>query len=169
MGTSSASMIVPVIFHSWLQRVESALAGLIKPSRRMSGRTPELPPQRIAAGHELVLVINPGDDEWSGATAQALADAGYQVRTVARFSDEPKHPDLIILFGTVSPPDWEKLRQVTNTPIMVLLQQPDEAAVLRALDAGMDDCQATSIGKQEIAWRVRALMRRAPVPAQHAA
>ncbi len=100
-----------------------------------------------------------------GPLGKALEQMGYQVSTVqglpgALASLEYGTPALIILNGQAIPDACLALRRLTSAPILALLPELTEPAVLDAFSAGADDCQLVTIGPDEAILRVRALLRR---------
>jgi DNA-binding response OmpR family regulator len=97
--------------------------------------------------------------------AHALTQEGYWVCLAVGLADalvslQCNCPDLIIFNGPASPDDWRALRRVTSVPVLALLPRPTAAQISGALEAGADDCQATSMGTWETLSRVHALLRR---------
>ncbi len=97
--------------------------------------------------------------------APVLAQEGYRVYQANSLNDalaglRQECPDLIIFCGRAGPEDWLALRRVTSIPILALMSRPTETEVSDALDSGVDDCQAMSIGTWEALSRVHALLRR---------
>jgi two-component system KDP operon response regulator KdpE len=78
------------------------------------------------------------------------------------------HPDLVIL--DLGLPDLDgievtrRLREWTQTPIIILTVQEQEAAKIAALDAGADDYVTKPFGMGELLARMRAALRRATIP-----
>jgi DNA-binding response OmpR family regulator len=74
-------------------------------------------------------------------------------------------PDLVIL--DVSMPEldgWgvlERIRDMSDVPVLMLTARGDELERVRGLQAGADDYVVKPFGKQELAARVTALLRRA--------
>ena len=79
------------------------------------------------------------------------------------------HPDLVIL--DLGLPDLDgievtqRLREWTQTPIIILTVQEQEAAKIEALDAGADDYVTKPFGMGELLARMRAALRRGTAPA----
>lgn len=73
-------------------------------------------------------------------------------------------PDLIILEVTMSNGDgWDallRIRELTTTPIIALVDQDDPAVLIRSLDSGADCCLVKPVSLLELSARVRALLRR---------
>ena len=74
-------------------------------------------------------------------------------------------PDLVVL--DVSMPDldgWqtlERIRDLTEVPVLMLTARGDELERVRGLQAGADDYVVKPFGRQELVARVQALLRRA--------
>jgi len=74
-------------------------------------------------------------------------------------------PDLVIL--DVSMPEldgWqmlERIRDMSDVPVMMLTARGDELERVRGLQAGADDYVVKPFGRQELVARVQALLRRA--------
>ncbi len=69
-------------------------------------------------------------------------------------------PDLLILD---TPTLCTSLRlQGMQMPIMIISEEQEEQEIVRALDQGADDFVRTPCGRDELAARIRALLRRAP-------
>src|SRR5258705_13101030 len=116
-----------------------------------------------------VLVIDDDDDirvlvitllERAGVTARGAADGRDGLREFHSW-----RPDLVIL--DVSMPEldgWnvlERIRDMSDVPVMMLTARGDELERVRGLQAGADDYVVKPFGKQELAARVSALLRRA--------
>jgi two-component system, OmpR family, KDP operon response regulator KdpE len=54
----------------------------------------------------------------------------------------------------------EMLRGVSQVPVIIITAQDDDASVVRALDAGADDYLTKPFGTQQLAARIRAVLRR---------
>jgi two-component system alkaline phosphatase synthesis response regulator PhoP len=109
--------------------------------------------------------------------AYNLEQSGYQVVTVADGSSalEAAHsetPDLIILDIMLPGIDGlevcRQLRrehQTATTPIIMLTAKGDEIDKVVGLEVGADDYVTKPFGRRELLARVRALLRRAVLPA----
>ncbi len=104
---------------------------------------------------------------------RGLESVGYQVRTAndGRTGLESFRswvPDLVI--SDLSMPGFnglelcERIRQLSDVPILVLSVRDDEPTKVRALDLGADDYVAKPFGMAELTARVRALLRRSAPP-----
>ena len=116
-----------------------------------------------------VLVIDDDEDirrlvktllERSGSTVQLAADGREGLREFHAF-----RPDLVVL--DVSMPEldgWnvlERIRDMSDVPVLMLTARGDELERVRGLQAGADDYVVKPFGKQELVARVTALLRRA--------
>jgi DNA-binding response OmpR family regulator len=119
-----------------------------------------------------VLVID-DDADIRGLVAELLGRAGHSVEQaedghagLRALHETP--PDLIML--DVSMPDldgWqtlERIRDLSEVPVMMLTARGDELERVRGLKAGADDYVVKPFGSQELVARVEALLRRAPAP-----
>ncbi len=103
---------------------------------------------------------------------QASLSGQYQVIEAANGEDAIRavvneKPDLIIL--DLGLPDLDgvdvtrRLREWTQTPIIVVSVREQEAEKIRALDAGADDYLTKPFGAAELMARLRVALRRAPL------
>ncbi|MBN1658613.1 MAG: response regulator transcription factor [Anaerolineae bacterium] len=106
-------------------------------------------------------------------TLPVLAREGYHVMHVppgqaALDTVRATSPDLVILRVELqaSGPgvgSWHFCRQIAaclTSPLLLLLPDHDEAARVKGLQLGADDCMACPVGLLELVARVRALLRR---------
>jgi DNA-binding response OmpR family regulator len=115
-----------------------------------------------------VLVID-DDGDIRALVAGLLERAGYEVNQAsdgrdglrAVFSDRP---DLVLLDVTMPGLDgWaalERIRELTDVPVLMLTGRSDELEKVRGLKAGADDYMTKPFGRQELLARVEALLRR---------
>jgi two-component system, OmpR family, KDP operon response regulator KdpE len=100
---------------------------------------------------------------------RGLESAGYQVRIASdgRAGLETFRswlPDLVIT--DLSMPGYtglelcERIRQLSEVPVLVLSVKEDEPTKVKAFDLGADDYVAKPFGMAELTARVRALLRR---------
>jgi hypothetical protein len=99
-----------------------------------------------------------------GPLIEALEQTGYQVITVQGVAGAVASLEygvaLVIVIGPEVSDTCVALRQGTAAPILALLPELSESAVLDAFNAGADDCQLATIGPHEAVLRVAALLRR---------
>ena len=116
-----------------------------------------------------VLVID-DDDDIRALVAELLQRAGLDVEQAENgrvglraFHQTPA--DLVVL--DVSMPEldgWqtlERIRDLSDVPVMMLTAQGAELERVRGLQAGADDYLVKPFGRQELVARVQALLRRA--------
>jgi two-component system KDP operon response regulator KdpE len=103
----------------------------------------------------------------------SLAAHGYSVREVSTGEDALQvipafRPDIIILDlglpGIGGTQVTSRLRDWTQTPIIILSVQGEESAKIAALDAGADDYLTKPFGTGELLARIRAALRRVNKP-----
>ena len=105
----------------------------------------------------------------------ALAAHGYEVLEAATGEEGPQsaatqHPDVIIL--DLGLPDLDgvqvtrRLREWTQTPIIILSVRGSEEDKIAALDAGADDYLTKPFGTGELTARIRAALRRIQPPGE---
>ena len=115
-----------------------------------------------------VLVID-DDEDIRGLVAELLGRTGLEVESAAdgRLGLRALHnsqPDLVVL--DVSMPEldgWqtlERIRDLTDVPVLMLTARGDELERVRGLKAGADDYVVKPFGRQELVARVEALLRR---------
>jgi two-component system, OmpR family, KDP operon response regulator KdpE len=117
--------------------------------------------------HEITLVLRSG-----------LTKHGYDVR-VANEGEAALElfqawtPDLVVT--DLSMPNMnglklcQRLREMSNIPLIILSVKGDEATKVEALDAGADDYVTKPFGMSELLARVRATLRRSPEAAEEGA
>jgi len=95
----------------------------------------------------------------AGLTVEEAEDGRSGLRALHRTS-----PDLVVL--DVSMPDldgWEtleRIRDLSEVPVLMLTARGDELERVRGLKAGADDYVVKPFGRQELVARVQALLRR---------
>src|SRR3989442_8662627 len=125
-----------------------------------------------------VLVID-DDTDIRALVSELLERAGLAVeqapdgRSGLRLLHQ-KAPDLVVL--DVSMPDldgWqtlERIRDLTDVPVLMLTARGTELERVRGLQAGADDYVVKPFGRQELVARVQALLRRSrPCPEEQQA
>jgi DNA-binding response OmpR family regulator len=116
-----------------------------------------------------VLVVD-DDDDIRNLVRTLLERDGIVVRDAANGREGLREfhawrPDLVVL--DVSMPEldgWnvlERIRDMSDVPVLMLTARGDELERVRGLQAGADDYVVKPFGKQEIVARVQALLRRA--------
>jgi DNA-binding response OmpR family regulator len=115
-----------------------------------------------------VLVVE-DDQHIRGAVARTLAAAGYAVRTEptaagALTAVVDWRPDVVVL--DLGLPDLDgtqvlpMLRGVSDVPVIVATARDDEREMVRLLDAGADDYVVKPYSGEQLAARIRAVLRR---------
>ena len=126
-----------------------------------------------------ILVVD-DDPDLRDLVRELLERAGHSVRTAANGREALKllfdvRPQLIVLDVTMPDIDgWatlERVRDVTDVPVLMLTARDAELEKVRGLKAGADDYVTKPFGRQELLARVEALLRRsrgASVPEREA-
>jgi DNA-binding response OmpR family regulator len=116
-----------------------------------------------------ILVVD-DDDDIRALVATLLQRSGAEVREAPNGREGLREfhswrPDLVVL--DVSMPEldgWnvlERIRDMSEIPVLMLTARGDELERVRGLQAGADDYVVKPFGKQELVARVNALLRRA--------
>jgi DNA-binding response OmpR family regulator len=116
-----------------------------------------------------VLVVD-DDDDIRTLVAELLQRAGLDVDQASdgraglrAFHQSP--PDLVVLDVSMPGLDgWqtlERIRDLSDVPVMMLTARGAELERVRGLQAGADDYMVKPFGRQELVARVQALLRRA--------
>ncbi len=119
-----------------------------------------------------ILVVE-DDPEIRRALIAGLGTLGHAVSAVAggiaALEEIVKHaPDAVLL--DLGLPDVDGLavlsmiRAVSQVPVIVVTAQDDDQVTVRALDGGADDYIVKPFGIEQVAARVRAVLRRAGTP-----
>lgn len=115
-----------------------------------------------------ILVVD-DDDDIRGLLRALLERAGYQVSVAADGRAGLRElysasPDLVILDVAMPGLDgWatlERIREVTDVPVLMLTARDAELERVRGLKAGADDYVVKPFGRQELVARVEVLLRR---------
>src|SRR6266516_7065551 len=117
-----------------------------------------------------VLVVD-DDDDIRGLVVELLQRAGLDVDQandgragLRAFHQSP--PDLVLLDVSMPGLDgWqtlERIRDLTDLPVLMLTGMAGELEKVRGLKSGADDYVTKPFGPQELLARVAALLRRAP-------
>ena len=115
-----------------------------------------------------ILVIE-DDEPIRTALQRGLRDRGLAVASVATGVAALEHvigerPDVVLL--DLGLPDVEGLtlismiRAASEVPIIVITAQDDDPTMVKALDAGADDYVVKPFGTEQVAARIRAVLRR---------
>jgi DNA-binding response OmpR family regulator len=116
----------------------------------------------------LILVVD-DDPDLRDLVRELLERAGHSVRTAANGREALKllfdiRPQLIVLDVTMPDLDgWatlERVRDVTEVPVLMLTARGAELEKVRGLTSGADDYVTKPFGRQELLARVEALLRR---------
>ncbi len=122
--------------------------------------------------NDRVLVIEDDADIALGVRT-VLGRNGFEVTTAAEGREglrvfHSEHPDIVILdVGLPKMDGWavlERIRELSEVPVLMLTSHGHEADKVRGLRAGADDYLTKPFGTAEFVARVQALLRR-----QHAA
>ena len=124
-----------------------------------------------------VLVVD-DENDIRGLVRELLERAGHDVIEAPDGNEGlrlfyAEHPDVVIL--DVSMPGltgWEvleRIRELGETPVIMLTANADELDKVRGLRAGADDYITKPFGRQELLARVDAQLRRRPTAAQEPA
>jgi DNA-binding response OmpR family regulator len=116
-----------------------------------------------------ILVVD-DDDDIRGLVRKLLERSGAEIREAPNGREGLREfhawrPDLVVL--DVSMPEldgWnvlERIRDMSDVPVLMLTARGDELERVRGLQAGADDYVVKPFGKQELVARVQALLRRA--------
>ena len=127
-------------------------------------------------GQHRVLVVD-DDDDVRELTSTLLRRAGYDVveapngRDALRRLYEGRVSAIVLDVAMPELDGWqtlERIRDVTDVPVLMLTARAGELEKVRGLQAGADDYVTKPYGKQELLARVEALLRRsggaAPAP-----
>src|SRR6516165_4185815 len=115
-----------------------------------------------------ILVVD-DDDDIRGLLRALLARSGHDVSEAADGRAGLRElyegsPDLIILDVTMPGLDgWatlERIRELTDVPVLMLTAHDAELERVRGLKGGADDYVVKPFGRQELVARVEALLRR---------
>jgi len=121
------------------------------------------------AGSQILVVDD--DDDIRGLVRTLLERAGHDVSDASDGLDGLRElyagsPDLVILDVAMPGLDgWatlERIRELSDVPVMMLTALGAELEKVRALRAGADDYMTKPFGRQELLARVENLLRRAP-------
>jgi DNA-binding response OmpR family regulator len=119
-----------------------------------------------------VLVVD-DDGDVRALVVELLTRSGYVVSEAPNGREALKllyeqRPDLVLL--DISMPEldgWatlERIRELSDVPVLMLSALGAELEKVRALRAGADDYVTKPFGRQELLARVESVLRRAPAP-----
>jgi len=119
-----------------------------------------------------VLVVD-DDADVRALVSELLTRAGYEVSEAPNGREALKslfdeRPDLVLL--DISMPEldgWatlDRIRELSDVPVVMLSALGAELEKVRALRAGADDYVTKPFGRQELLARVESVLRRAPAP-----
>ncbi len=115
-----------------------------------------------------VLIVE-DDDDVRRLVTRLLERAGHDVRGCANGHDAlrvlfSERPDVVVLdIGLPGLDGWQvldRVRELSDVPVLMLTAQGDELDKVRGLRAGADDFVTKPFGRQELVARVDALLRR---------
>ncbi|MGA8246329.1 MAG: response regulator transcription factor [Nocardioides sp.] len=120
-----------------------------------------------------ILVIE-DDPAIRSAVQRTMTDRGHAVAVAASGMAGLEHvlqekPDVVLL--DLGLPDVDGLtmismiRAASTVPILVITARDDDATIVKALDGGADDYVVKPFGADQVAARIRALLRRGAVTA----
>ena len=115
-----------------------------------------------------ILVVE-DDEAIRAAVERGLRERGFAVATVATGLAGLEHvlrdaPEVVLL--DLGLPDVDGLtlismiRTASQVPIIVITAQDDDPTMVRALDSGADDYVVKPFGTEQVAARIRAVLRR---------
>ena len=116
-----------------------------------------------------ILVVD-DDDDIRGLVKTLLERTGAEIKEATNGRDGLREfhawrPDLVVLDVSMPEMDgWnvlERIRDMSEVPVLMLTARGDELERVRGLHAGADDYVVKPFGKQELVARVQALIRRA--------
>ena len=130
-----------------------------------------IPVQRISRG---AAILVEGDAEIRGMLRFFLETEGYDVSDLAASADAldsskaSQATTILLSLDVIDSDSMAELRELrlrTQAHIIVLSSVKDEALMIRALDAGANDCLIRPLSLAELAARLRVARRSIPAPA----
>jgi DNA-binding response OmpR family regulator len=125
-----------------------------------------------SSSEKTVLIIE-DDRNTANLIAVYLKREGFRTLTASNGETgldlaEKQHPDLVILDLMLPKVDgWEvcrRLRQTSEVPVIMLTARAEEVDRVAGLTLGADDYVVKPFSPRELMARVRAVLRRAPIP-----
>ena len=132
-------------------------------------RTQRLPPAAGSHGEPLKILVVDDEPAMVGALGALLGQAGHRIvaaydgeEALRRFRSDA--PDLVLLDLAMPGMDGatvvQKIREESDTPIVIVSGERERTATAELLDAGADDYIRKPFRADELLARVRAVMRR---------
>jgi DNA-binding response OmpR family regulator len=129
-------------------------------------------PLEGGTGEPLKILVVDDEPAMVGALGALLGQAGHRIiaaydgeEALRRFRDD--EPDLVLLDLAMPGMDGatvcRRIREVSDTPIIVVSGERDHAATIELLDLGADDYVRKPFRSDELLARVRAVARRSAV------
>jgi DNA-binding response OmpR family regulator len=123
-----------------------------------------------AGANETRVLVVDDDDDIRNLVRTLVERTGAVVRDAANGRDGLREfhgwrPDLVVLDVNMPEMDgWsvlERIRDMSDVPVLMLTARGDELERVRGLQAGADDYVVKPFGRQELVARIQALLRRA--------
>jgi DNA-binding response OmpR family regulator len=132
-------------------------------------RAPRLPPAASTRNDPLKILVVDDEPAMVGALGALLGQAGHRIvaaydgeEALRRFRSDA--PDLVLLDLAMPGMDGatvvQRIREESDTPIVVVSGERERTATAELLDAGADDYVRKPFRADELLARVRAVMRR---------
>ncbi len=132
-------------------------------------RAPRLPPAAGTRNEPLKILVVDDEPAMVGALGALLGQAGHRIvaaydgeEALRRFRSDA--PDLVLLDLAMPGMDGatvvQRIREESDTPIVVVSGERERTATAELLDAGADDYVRKPFRADELLARVRAVMRR---------
>ncbi len=126
-------------------------------------------PADLGPGEPLKILVVDDEPAMVGALGALLGQAGHRIiaaydgdEALRRFRDD--QPDLVLLDLAMPGMDGatvcRRIREVSDTPIIIVSGERDHAATIELLDLGADDYVRKPFRADELLARVRAVARR---------
>jgi DNA-binding response OmpR family regulator/signal transduction histidine kinase len=156
-----------------LSSFASATSSPAAPASSLVSTGPHTAPLRQRA--RLHVLVGEHDPRLARYLRANLEEQQYRVQTVAHGVQflrqlELEEPDLILLSTRLADMSGiellQRLREYSRLPVIMLADACDEDERARLLDLGADDLLTKPFGMKELLARVRALLRRQPLPAE---
>jgi DNA-binding response OmpR family regulator len=134
-------------------------------------------PESAATAEPLKILVVDDEPAMVGALGALLGQAGHRIiaaydgeEALRRFRED--EPDMVLLDLAMPGLDGAAvcahIREISDTPIIVVSGERDQGATVELLDAGADDYVRKPFRSDELLARVRAVSRRASVRAERA-